>query len=297
MGNPWDAEHPVDAALAARLIEGQFPDLPGGPLVRLGQGWDNDIWRRGAITWRFPRRSMGRRLLRTEARVLPALAPRLPLPIPWPRYLGEATAEYPSAFLGHPFVSGTTGDRAALSAAERGALAETLGAFLRALHAVDPDEAAAMGVGPDRFRWDMGRARALVVERAEALLGGRWDEGLRAAMAAEVPPSVRGGTLLHGDLYLRHLLFDEERALCGVIDWGDVCIGDRAQDLFSVYAGLPPEARPRFWAAYGEVDGGTRARARYIALKYATALLAYASDVGDAPLLAEAEVALEYALL
>ena len=77
--------------------------------------------------------------------------------------------------------------------------------------------------------------------------------------------------LLHGDLYARHLLVDASHDLCGVIDWGDVCIGDPSIDLGIAWSFFPAEGRRRFFAIYGEVDAATAERARFNAVNHAIA--------------------------
>jgi len=306
MGQPWEAEHPVNQALAEALVAEQFPAL-AGPLTRLGQGWDNDMWRGEAapggeaitIGWRFPRRKMGVELLAVEASVLPALARLLPVSIPTPEWRGAPSPAFPYPFLGYRLLPGVTGDRAALTDAERLALAPALGRFLRALHDVDVEHAAALGVPGDTFRGDMPLA-ATIIQRHAAQVTGRWTDRLpavRAAVAAAPPSDTTGRrVLLHGDLYARHLLLDDERAICGVIDWGDVSLGDPCKDLSILFSLLPAAARPAFLDAYGVVDDATARRARFIAIKYGVALLAYGADVGDLPLTAEGGRALDNAL-
>ena len=60
---------------------------------------------------------------------------------------------------------------------------------------------------------------------------------------AQTPSSDAPLCWVHGDLYARHLLLDDHKKLCGVIDWGDVHLGDRALDLSIAYSFLPAEAR------------------------------------------------------
>ena len=64
----------------------------------------------------------------------------------------------------------------------------------------------------------------------------------------------------------------------GVIDWGDVCVGDPAIDLSIAFGALAGPARAAFLAAHGALDAATELRARAIALTLATTLLAYALD-------------------
>ena len=62
-------------------------------------------------------------------------------------------------------------------------------------------------------------------------------------------------TLVHGDLYVRHLIVGDDARLLGIIDWGDLHLGDRASDLAIVFTVLPPAARAHFFATYGVRNG------------------------------------------
>jgi hypothetical protein len=57
---------------------------------------------------------------------------------------------------------------------------------------------------------------------------------------------------------------------------------------------LPACARPAFLASYGPIEDETLRLARFRALYHTLALLLYAHDLGDAPLLREARRALGY---
>jgi phosphotransferase family enzyme len=96
-------------------------------------------------------------------------------------------------------------------------------------------------------------------------------------------------------IYVRHLLVDEARRLCGVIDWGDVHLGDPALDLSIAFSFLPPGARGAFREAYGPIDAATWDRARFRALFYGTGLVDYGADVGDEAVRAAGEYALQAA--
>src|SRR5207248_5344377 len=90
----------------------------------------------------------------------------------------------------------------------------------------------------------------------------------------DYPP--RADTLLHGDLYARHLLVDETAQLCGVIDWGDIHIGDPAHDLAIVLTLLPAAARSDFLKIYGPIDGVTWTLAKFRAVNHTTCVMHYA---------------------
>lgn len=301
---PWRPQFPVDQALAARLIAAARPDLAGVTPERVGEGWDNDVWRVGEWAFRFPRRPMGVDLIAVEARVLPTLARRLPVPIPAAERVAPAGPLHPAPYLAHRFLPGTTGDRAALDPAQRTRLAPQLAGFLSTLHVVPVAEARAMGVPDDVFRSDPERRVEQITERLPALAAAgfaREADAIAGVMASHgmgaidaLPSAER--TLCHGDFYARHFLVDAQADLCGVIDWGDVCVADPAIDLSIAYAFLPSEARASFFAAYGPIDDRTHAMARLYAMHSATALAVYATDVGDRPLRAEAAVALGHLL-
>lgn len=281
---PWTAERAVSAELARALIAEQFPQLAPERVEPLGEGWDNTVFAvDGKRVFRFPRRQIAVPLLETELRILPSL-PRLPLPVPVPEFRGAPTDRFPWPFAGYRLLPGRTADQAALSLAQREAAAEPLGRFLRALHAVPPSNA-----GPDPLRrLDAQRMRTLTAPRLQQLgiaPPDFFDADVRAP---------RETTLVHGDLHARQILVDGEGALCGVIDWGDAHRGDPACDVSIAHTLLPPQARPAFRAAYGELDDDTWALARLRGLHLAAALAVYAKDRGDERLLGEALLAIGF---
>lgn len=281
----------MSAELARALLRSQFPDLADAPLALLGRGWDMDVWRCGGLVFRFPRRPLAIPLCETELRVLPQLAPLLPVRIPVPSHIGRPEAAFPAPFYGHPYLPGRTADRVHPDAAERCALAPAIARFLRTLH-----QERVSGVPPDPFRGAMQGTSERALLRIERLERSRWAAHLPAARARlqRPPPEADGAlhVLLHGDFYLRHLLLDRLGELAGVIDWGDVCLGDPAVDLSIAYTFLPEEAHPDFFAVYGEVDAAVRTRACHRGLAHSIGLLAYAVDVGDAELEHEAGASL-----
>src|SRR5271166_1777638 len=99
MPQPWVAECAVPADLARSLIEAQFPTLLPVSVQPCGEGWDNTAYLvNGAHIFRFPRRRIAVPLLEIETRVLPAIAARLPLPVPRPAFAGQPTERYPWPF-------------------------------------------------------------------------------------------------------------------------------------------------------------------------------------------------------
>jgi aminoglycoside phosphotransferase (APT) family kinase protein len=281
----WDAEVVVDEGLVHALLAEQFPELDGSSARLLGEGWDNSVWvveERWAF--RFPRRDIAIPGVQRELAVLPALAPVLPTPIPVPRFVGEPSDRFPWPFVGAELLSGIEPCDAELSDDDREKLGGELGRFLRVLHELNLD--LALPVDP-LGRGDMSRQVTMSLELA-AKVG--WLEidrtSLLFARALELdPPSV--AVLVHGDLHLRHVLV-EHGALAGVIDWGDVCVGDPSIDLQIAWSLLPIDARARFFDEYGPIDEECELRARVLAVRLSAVLAYYARSVGYATLEREA---------
>jgi len=287
VSNPWDPQVTVSPSLAIALINTQCPPLAPVLLEPFGAGWDNTAYLvNGEWVFRFPRREIAVDLLETEMRVLPRLAPRLPLPVPRPEWRGRPDANYPWPFAGYRLLPGRVASNAGLDDAARAAMARPLGEFLKALHSVDVREAEQWGAGPDvHARLDEDRLRTLVVPRLDDLVArvaiasaDSWleifERGVRAPLS-EVP------ALVHGDLYSRHLLVDDRDAICGVIDFGDLHVGQPALDLSIAWSLLPVAARPAFFEAYGAVSESVAEKARLRALVSAVSQEAYGRAVGD----------------
>ncbi|WP_067815948.1 phosphotransferase [Actinomadura kijaniata] len=293
MNAEWAPERETTPAQAAALIGARFPRLRGVPARPLATGWDNTVFQVGDRLFRFPRRAVAVPGVEREIAVLPALAGRLPLPVPVPDLVGEPSPEFPWPFWGAPMIPGRELADSGLPQDRRARAAADAGAFLRVLHA--PDLAAEFG---DRLPYDPFR-RGVPPERAARAaerLGrlarrGAWerDRAVEALLdAARTMPEPSGPAVLsHGDLHVRHLLVDGEGRACGVIDWGDLCLADPAVDLSLAYGGFAGPARRAFLDAYGPVAREREDAARVLAVMLCAALAEYAAATGRAALLRE----------
>src|SRR4051794_6938303 len=131
MPQPWDVETDTTPALAARLIAQQFPHLAPVEIAPFSAGWDNIAFLvNEQYVFRFPRRTLGARLLKDEIRVMPNLAPLMPLAVPDHRFVGAPTDEFRWSFAGYRLIPGRTACRANLSTEQRRQIAPTLARFL-----------------------------------------------------------------------------------------------------------------------------------------------------------------------
>jgi aminoglycoside phosphotransferase (APT) family kinase protein len=219
---------------------------------------------------------------------LPAIARRVPLAIPEPRFQGAPDTEYPWPFAGYALLPGRALSSAQLHERAYRRVAEDVGTFLRALHAIDPATVPELDV--DRIgRLDRERGLPKAVERLDALrVAGAIDAIDDVLETLRAPDEVRDHTplaVVHGDLYSRHVLLDGDTRVCGVIDWGDVHLGDPAVDLAFAFESLLPGARDAFAAAYGAIDDATWERARWRGAYHSAIVAHYGMRIGDDELL------------
>jgi aminoglycoside phosphotransferase (APT) family kinase protein len=264
------AEWQIDEQLVQTLLLQQHRDLAHLPIEPLASGWDNKMFRLGSeLIVRLPRRAVAVGLMTKEHRWLPQLAKRLPLPIPAPVRHGAPIDRYPSPWSVLPWLRGVCADEQPCRADQ----AVVLGQFLKALHTLAP---------PDLPR---NPVRGVPLTQRAAAVKERLDRlerktrfvtaGVRSfwKQAIGAPPLETEETWIHGDLHARYVLVERGR-LSAVIDWGDLCRGDPATDLASLWMLLPnARARNVARAAYGTVSDSMWLRARGWAVAFAAVLL------------------------
>jgi aminoglycoside phosphotransferase (APT) family kinase protein len=186
--------------------------------------------------FRFPRRSGVEEALELEIALLPALAPALPVEIPSFEYISRSPL-----FVGYRLIRGEP-----LVDED----AEGVRAFLEALHALDPSGLPVqLPDWVEAYRDQCGEFERLVLPLIDK---DRRAQATRLFADAETLADFEP-TLLHADLGPEHLLV-RDRRLAGVIDWGDMRLGDPALD----YAWLLNRPFPDW-----DVDPDLRRRARF----------------------------------
>lgn len=275
MGKPA-AEVSVTADLVARLLAEQHPDLADLPLTPVAEGWDNAVIRAGArLAVRVPRRALGARLIRSEQRWLPGLAPRLPVDVPVPVRRGRPSPSFPWPWSVVPWFDGDLAARTA--PADRTSWAGALADVVRALHRPAPRAAPA-----NPYRGTPLAARDTAVRERLRRLGP--DDGAAAARVwarlVRVPAWSGPPQWVHGDLHPANLLV-ADGALRAVLDFGDLTAGDPATDLATAWLTFDASGRHAFRARLAprvRTDLATWQRARGWALVMATAMLTADDD-------------------
>jgi aminoglycoside phosphotransferase (APT) family kinase protein len=250
---------------AQQLLRSQFPKWANLPVVEMGSpGWDNCSFRLGdRLVLRFPSAPCYAGQVEKEQRWLPFLAPRLPFAIPVPQGLGAPEGRYPFPWSIHSWLPGEPVQDA--HSIDRSRLAQDLVHFLRALHSIDP------GGGPPAGPENFHRGGSLSIYDQQSRLAltrlkGSIDTDRALQIWQKATSSLFSGPLVwvHGDLAASNLVV-ENGLLTGILDFGQLAVGDPACDLACAWTLFLAEDR-RLFQKELNVEEGTWNRARGWAL-------------------------------
>jgi aminoglycoside phosphotransferase (APT) family kinase protein len=209
------------------------------------QGWDSHaVVTEGRWLDRTPRFPDAESQLRTEARLMPRLAPLLPLPVPVPIVLDESPLR-----VRHVLVPGEPVLDPELLTPDQG---RRLAEFLRCLHHMPVTIYVETGV-PDGVaaRAELLATLKVMLHRVAPLLPEPLREPGLALLRRVALPAP--GALTHGDLAAHHVLV-RDGAISGIIDWSDSHVGDPALDLAWALYDTPDPFAEAVATTYGATD-------------------------------------------
>jgi aminoglycoside phosphotransferase (APT) family kinase protein len=239
----WAADRSLTSELVAKVVSEQFPALRGAELRPFNAGWDSEVYEVDR-EWllRFPKRREVVGRLEREVAALPLLAAALPLPIPRFELLGRPSATFPYPFVGYRKLPGSPLIEqlsTPLSREDEREAARTLGDFLTVLHGIRAErlpvklargESRDVTGPPEGFETKLAYVRA-----CDADLARRVAE--HYASLRPVPAPRHAAVTVHSDLDVEHLLVSQAPTrLTGVIDWGDLEVGQAARDFVGTYS-------------------------------------------------------------
>jgi len=236
---------------AGELIREAFPDFDVRSVRLEGAGWDNRAFTvNDELVFRFPQFEQVLPYLEREIQILPQLAALSPVPLPRIEFIGKRGRNQPflRRFVGYRRLAGAALDARTwnrLSGACRERAVEQLAGFLEVLRDFPVDRASTLGVGREHHRkrvldlLETGRSSVF------ALLSACERESIEGAVGAYLDDEAcfdYRPALLHADLAGEHILWDAvTERVSGILDFGDVVIGDPDFDLTGPYAEYGPE--------------------------------------------------------
>lgn len=251
----------IDEMLVRRLVSTQFPEwahLPVKPIVC--GGMDNRSFRLGdEMVVRLPSAAAYAAQPEKESVWLPRLAPSLQLAIPPCVALGQPAEGYPWRWSIYRWIEGES--VAPEEVANSKVFAAGVADFLVALQRID----AKGGPAPGAHNFHRGGSlTAYDAETRDALQHLEWRIDTKAATALWAAATRTAWThcpvWIHGDISVGNLLSQDNR-LIGVIDFGNLGVGDPACDLSIAWTVFRGESRKAFQSKL-PYDPATWLRAR-----------------------------------
>ncbi|MEM7587112.1 MAG: aminoglycoside phosphotransferase family protein [Acidobacteriota bacterium] len=246
----------LDHASAGALLAGRLPAGLDGGLEPIGQGDFCLAFRSRDRVVRVARHGAAAVALRREACVLAAIAGRLPVAVPRPTH---HEPEGCPPFSVHTEIIGSVLTRSlweSMPGMARRRAASDLAAFLLALHHLPPALGSTCGLTRVVRSEQARRLRDPSARRLAPLLDGPPRRALaRALQQAARVEAETPDALLHGDIAPGHLLCDPASGrLSGVIDFGDLVIGEPARDFIYLYEDFGPAVLADVVSEYEDRD-------------------------------------------
>jgi len=254
-GWEWNS---LDHASAGTILAKHLPNATHPGLEPFGAGDFTLAFKQDHQVIRVAKHPEAANALKRESCVLSKIAARLPLPVPQPTYY--AIPHCPP-FTAHDEIVGeilTREEWENMPTAARDSAASDLATFLKALHSLPVEIGLTCGLE----RLDAAKfARSLrekITDTIHDLLSQQTQARLVEVLerwflpsSSEHQPSV----LIHCDIGPGHLLYNAQTGhLTGVIDFGDLAIGDPARDFIYVYEDYGPLILEEVLARYAGTD-------------------------------------------
>ena len=201
------------------------------------EGWDSRVYvvRRGVIVFKFPRTAAAQAAYAHEIAIMQSLdGGDGRVVVPTIEWVGPD-----HSYLGYRGIVGRQLGRvdASLAAGDERRIGRDIGAFLRTLHATDPAGFVSVSVDDEirQFRRKFDASRRAIESEFTSSEWNRLDE----FFSVRLPEAMRGlgsePRVCHGDLGAYNLVLGDDGRV-GVIDFGDVGIGDAAKDFMGLDA-------------------------------------------------------------
>jgi aminoglycoside phosphotransferase (APT) family kinase protein len=303
MTHLWAQTIDVNADIASKLIEAQH-HLPVEAITLLDEGWDNLVFLvNQELIFRFPRREFGVVCIENEINILPFISKNISFHISNPEWIGQPCELYPYHYAGYRLLPGKPLCDATENLISDFVFAQQLANWLSELHSIPVVEGHAKLIKGDQdWRLNVNHRIARCVDNVNRYNNFFEQAGFDTKNLVEIINSLNQLNLhsekkcyLHGDLYSRHIIVNEQLLPVGLIDWGDLHIGPPGIDL-AVGMIFTEEILPVFLEAYGNLEAATIHISLFHAFCHSISFLPYAYEQNKQLLKRWAQLALSRAM-
>jgi aminoglycoside 2''-phosphotransferase len=222
---------------AKKEIKVNFKNFKVDKIEVTGEGMDSKAFTvNDKYIFRFPKFKPSSNQLEREIKLLPKLQQRLDLPIPNFEYVGKQSNGF--YFVGYKKIHGSFLEPKRyleLKKKDQNKFIETIATFFKQIHSFSIDKALKCGVevenAKEKCRCDMERCRKEIFPMLSKLehvyVEKIFNKYLSNKENFKYTPA-----LLHSDLSYEHIIYNQEnKTVAGIIDFGDIKIGDPAYEL------------------------------------------------------------------
>lgn len=240
-------------------INKEFPDFNIFSVAKIGEGWDskafiiNETW-----IFRFPKRLEVKNNLKKEALLLPAIQNLLNLAIPTFEYISNT-----NIFAGYKKLEGSFFNKEFfiyLSGTEQEIILKQIADFLLTMHHLDLKELQHVALEEINYKENYEAGFMEVQEIIYPSLSTDFQQIITDSYNSYLNNRKNftyKKSLLHNDISCNHILYNEpKKVLTGIIDFGDIAIGDPDYDLMYLYDELGQQFVKRLLKYYPQVDTG-----------------------------------------
>lgn len=241
---------------ASEIIKKNFSQLNIESIEIAGEGLDSKAFVvNGDLIFRFPKYEDVGEKLKVEIALLPQLRWHLKLLIPNFEYIGKQENSLP--FVGYKKIQGVALEKELFDSLDmelQEKLIEQIADFIKQVHAFSAEEANKLGAKVTNFQENYTADFAKIKKKAWHLLDIKTQTYIDQLFNTYLSNQENFNyvpTLLHSDLSPDHIIYDPDKKLIvGIIDFGDIEIGDPDYDLMYLYREYSPEFVERLLQYY-----------------------------------------------
>jgi aminoglycoside phosphotransferase (APT) family kinase protein/pimeloyl-ACP methyl ester carboxylesterase len=301
----WDQTIYINQELATKLIEEQF-NLKISSIELLGEGFDNIAYIiNNEFVFRFPRREIGVTCMQNEIALLPYIKKNVSFPFSYPQFIGKPSTLYSYVFAGYKMIKGNSLSDFNAELITDINFAKILASWLKELHSIKfINEDYKLDLG-DRFghiddKQRIEKCRVSIEKYESYFLDASFKKQDLLKILEKLSKlnfeDIQKSFYIHGDLYSRHILVDNNLKPTGIIDWGDIHIGNPGIDLSIGYMIFDNNALEVFLNEYGNIDPQTKKLAIFRTFYHSIIILPYCYENNENKLKAWATASLKNAI-